>query len=151
MRVCSVLQLSPQWRGFKLPENETFSKGTQILAGGSKAPVVFGKKPTPVSQERLSAALRSTVPSDKINSTRRGPRADRKSTWATCVLVWEPRGREEGVCVDISETGARIRFRNKPMIPGKFHFVSAKLGINFPAEFIRQDGNDIAIRFVLED
>ncbi len=111
--------------------------------------MVFGKKPPPVSQERLSVALRATAPTDKIIPTRRGPRADRKSTWATCVLVWEPKGREEGVCVDISETGARIRFRNKVTLPEEFFFVSSKLGINFPAEFIRQDGTDVAIRFKL--
>lgn len=117
---------------------------------GEPAPVVFGKKPPAVSQERLSAALRTTAPNDLAKSTRRGPRANRESTWATCVLVWEPKGREEGVCVDISVTGARIRFRNKVIVPARFFFVSAKLGINSPAEFVRQDGNDVAIRFVLE-
>lgn len=111
--------------------------------------MVFGKKPaTPISPERLSAALRTNTPAEQTKFTRRSPRADRQSTWAPCVLVWEPKGREEGVCVDISESGARIRFRNKVMVPAKFHFVSAKLGINIPAEFIRQDGQDIAIRFV---
>lgn len=110
--------------------------------------MVFGKKPgTPISPERLSAALRTNAPADQTKFTRRAPRADRQSTWAPCVLVWEPKGREEGVCIDISESGARIRFRNKPMIPARFHFVSAKLGINTPAEFVRQDGQDIAIRF----
>lgn len=110
--------------------------------------MAFGKKPgTPISPERLSAALRNTAPADQPKIIRRTPRADRQATWATCVLVWEPKGREEGVCIDISETGARIRFRNKPMIPGKFFFVSAKLGINTPAEFVRQDGYDVAIHF----
>ncbi|MGE6696162.1 PilZ domain-containing protein [Hyphomonas sp. NPDC076900] len=110
--------------------------------------MVFGKKSgTPISPERLSAALRTNTPADHTKLIRRRPRADRQSTWAPCVLVWEPKGREEGVCIDISESGARIRFRNKVMLPGKFFFVSAKLGINTPAEFIRQDGHDIAIRF----
>ena len=111
--------------------------------------MVFGKKPPAVSQERLSAALRTTVPNEQIKSTRRAPRANRESTWATCVLVWEPKGREEGVCIDISATGARLRFHHKVMLPARFHFVSAKLGINAPAEFIRQDGNDVAIRFTV--
>lgn len=111
--------------------------------------MAFGKKPPPISQERLSAALRTSAPNDLAKATRRGPRANRESTWATCVLVWEPKGREEGVCVDISATGARIRFRNKVMVPARFHFVSAKLGINTPAEFVRQDGNDVAIRFTV--
>lgn len=113
--------------------------------------MAFGKKPTPVSKERLSAALRTNVPADQIEPqrARRSPRADRQSTWATCVLVWEPKRREEGICIDISESGARIRFRNKVFLPPNFHFVSSKLGINAPAEFVRQDGFDISIRFIV--
>jgi len=110
--------------------------------------VAFGKKPTPISKERLSAALRTPAPSQEMQSARRGPRANRESTWATCVLVWEPKGREEGICIDISATGARVRFRNKVFLPPQFHFVSSKLGINSPAEFVRQDGHDVAIRFI---
>lgn len=112
---------------------------------------MFGKKPPPVSKERLSAATRTPAPSDQpaAQLIRRRPRADRQSTWATCVLVWEPQGREEGVCIDISETGARIRFRNKVFLPAEFHFVSSKLGLNVRAEAVRQDGYDISIRFAV--
>ena len=115
--------------------------------------MAFGKKPSPISKERLEAALRNGVPSDNAQPTRtrRLPRSDRQSTWATCVLVWEPKGREEGVCVDISGTGARIRFSHKVFLPSRFHFVSSKLGINSPAEFVRQDGYDVAIRFLFEE
>lgn len=113
--------------------------------------MVFGKKPTPVSKERLSAALRAPAAAElpQLQRGRRVPRADRQSTWATCVLVWEPKGREEGVCIDISETGARIRFRAKVFLPAEFNFVSSKLGINAPAVFVRQDGYDVSIRFAL--
>lgn len=112
---------------------------------------MFGKKNTPVSKERLQAALRGTASESgavpDMKTYRRRPRADRQSTWATCVLVWEPKGREEGICIDISESGAKIRFSHKVFLPSKFFFVSSKLGINSPAEFVRQDGHDVAIRF----
>ena len=114
---------------------------------------MFGKKNTPVSKERLQAALRGSVPEGakppQMQTHRRRPRADRQSTWATCVLVWEPKGREEGICIDISETGAKIRFSHKVFVPQRFFFVSSKLAINAAAEFVRQDGHDLAIRFVV--
>lgn len=112
--------------------------------------MIFGKKPPPISKDRLAAVLGSDTGANGSGNRPRlkMPRADRQSTWSRCVLVWEPSSREEGICLDISETGARIRFTHKVYLPERFNFVSSKLGINVPAEYIRHDLYDVVIRFV---
>ena len=112
--------------------------------------MIFGRKPPPISKDRLAAVVGGGT-NDQDGARRPKipmPRSDRQSTWSRCVLVWEPASREEGICLDISETGARIRFTHKVYLPDRFNFVSSKLGINVPAAFVRHDLYDVIIRFI---
>ena len=121
-----------------------------LLAGDD---MFFKNKPEPIPGKRLMAVLSAIASEGQARFSRSGrrPGTDRKATWAICVLTWKPKGRARGICIDVSETGARIRFRNKVVPPQAFQFVSPKLGLNVPARFVRQDGFDVSIEFIVQD
>ena len=106
---------------------------------------VFGRRPRGVSGARIADVL-------KTDQTERSlfrvfiPR-QRTAQWAPCTLYWAPNGQQRGVCVNISETGAKVRFDNRALLPQELRLVSAQLGVNRPCVLVRRDENDAAFRF----
>lgn len=111
---------------------------------------MFGKKPPGIGKSRIEGALKSskpTGPSSAANgsSKRKSPR---QKAWAPCRLTWPPNGRADGVCLDASETGARIRFAHKVVVPDRFTLICPRLGLNRTCELSWQDDVDAAVRFI---
>jgi hypothetical protein len=62
-------------------------------------------------------------------------------------LIRPPNGRADGVCIDVSDAGARIRFGDKIIVPRQLTLIGARLGLNRACEIVRQHGFDAAFRF----
>jgi hypothetical protein len=112
---------------------------------------VFGKKPPEIGKSQIDRALNSSKPapaSSPFLSKSAGKRkSPREKVWAACRLIWPPNGHADGVCIDVSNTGARIRFSHKIIVPGRLTLICARLGLNRECEIIRQDGFDAVVRF----
>lgn len=96
-------------------------------------------------QKRLNDAGHRPLENDGETFNRR--KSKRLKAWAVCTLVWPPNGRARGVCVNYSETGARIRFSHRVTLPPHFVLVSARMGFNHECELVRQEGFDISVQF----
>jgi hypothetical protein len=111
--------------------------------------VMFGKKPR-IKQGRIDGVLSQHKPpiAHPSPTAIKLSRSERLQAWAPCMLSWSPNGSAEGICIDHSSSGARIRFVHKLNIPDEFRFVSVRLGISCDAALVRQDGYDAAIKFL---
>lgn len=76
---------------------------------------------------------------------RRGPRKD---LWCVCSV--ETKGGEvrEGVIVDISKTGARVRFRNRGTLPQVVRIKGPRIGLKRFARVVWQSTFDAGLEFV---
>lgn len=63
-------------------------------------------------------------------------------------MTWTPNGSADGVCIDVSETGALIRFRHKNVMPAHLRLSCPRLNLNCDCEIVRQDGLDVSVRFL---
>ncbi|WP_084397932.1 PilZ domain-containing protein [Henriciella aquimarina] len=110
---------------------------------------MFKRKARPLSKERLRQALsaRPASPANAGEASLKASRSQRQHLWVPCSLSWPPGVVAEGICLDISASGARIRNRKTMHVPTRFHFHCVRLGIDAPARLVRQDGVDIAIQF----
>jgi len=79
------------------------------------------------------------------SNNRRGPR---KGVWCVCAI--ETRGGEvrEGVIIDISKTGARIRFRSRGTLPQVVRIKASRIGLSRFARVVWQSEFDAGIEFV---
>lgn len=75
-------------------------------------------------------------------------RGDRKDLWCICSV--ETKGGEvrEGVIVDISNSGARIRFRSRGMLPRVVRIKASRIGLKRFARVIWQSAFDAGLEFV---
>ena len=110
---------------------------------------MLGKKPR-ILQDRIDAVLtRHELSNSHSASAAVGlSRSQRLQAWTPCVLRWSPNGSAEGICLDHSISGARIRFIYKLTVPAEFRFISTRLGISCDATLVRQDGHDASILFL---
>ncbi len=110
---------------------------------------MFKKKSGSISKQRLQQALgkRKAKPAAMPKPRLQASRAERQQTWVPCLLCWPPNRKAHGICMDISETGARIRNRKRMPLPPRFRFQCPRLGIDTRARLVRQDDVDIAIAF----
>jgi len=76
---------------------------------------------------------------------RRGPRKD---LWCVCAVETKGGETREGVIVDISKTGARIRFRSRGRLPGVIRIKASRIGLKRFARVIWQSAFDAGIEFV---
>jgi len=102
---------------------------------------MFRKKKPVISQDRLKRVLGET-PDDKERQ-----RAPRESAWATCRLTWAG-GSDSGVLLDISDTGARVRFNHRPSLPRIVELHVSVQSLSVKAEVVRTDGVDVGLRFL---
>ena len=90
------------------------------------------------------AARPAPVMRPQINN-RRGPR---KGVWCVCSI--ETRGGEvrEGVIIDVSKTGARIRFRSRGTLPQVVRIKASRIGLSRFARVVWQSEFDAGLEFV---
>lgn len=103
----------------------------QRVSGEPAPETDVSPKPTPI--------LRPSV------NNRRGPRKD---LWCVCTI--ETKGGEvrEGVIVDISKTGARVRFRTRGLLPSVVRVKASRIGLKRYAKVVWQSTFDAGIEFV---
>jgi hypothetical protein len=113
---------------------------------------MFGKKPPKIEKTRIERALGSSQPIPVEAAQTFGQsnkrRAPRKKIWAPCQLTWPPNGLVRAICIDVSETGARLRFSHKVVLVDRFRLSCPSLNLDHDCQIIRQDGFDASVRFV---
>ena len=94
---------------------------------------VVKPKPKPVSVLQ--------PPSNRRASTRKG-------IWCICSVSSEMVDLREAVILDVSRTGARIRFRSRGTLPPVIRVKAARIGLNRRARVVWQSGFDAGLEFI---
>ena len=123
-----------------------FSSKSKMKVNLDRA-VAGAAQPAPNSLEAQDSMQR-TAPTPVLrpmSNKRRGPRKD---LWCVCSV--ETKGGEirEGVIVDISKTGARIRFRSRGTLPRVVRVKASRLGLKRFARIVWQSAFDAGLEFV---
>ncbi|MEP1143022.1 MAG: PilZ domain-containing protein [Henriciella sp.] len=96
--------------------------------------------------ERTSAPLPIEILRPATDK-RRGPR---KGIWCVCSVFTEAGAVREGIILDVSKTGARIRFRNRGTLPNVIKIKASRIGLNRFAKVVWQSTYDAGIEFVTD-
>lgn len=75
------------------------------------------------------------------------PRAPRTETWAVMSAKFQTGEVREGVVINLSKTGARIRFHTRASVPSKMIIKCPRYRLHRPARLVWQAGFDIGIQF----
>ena len=103
------------------------------------------RRKTRVSSERIDFAM---GPDRTGKAPSRKPRAVRDDTYVECAVSTGPGHLERGIVVDVSETGARIRFYSRWTLPGRVRISAPRLGLDREAEVVWQDFNEAGLKFL---
>jgi len=107
---------------------------------------MFGKKKAPaISSDRLQSAVSKKDVAPRRVHKSRAPRLD---TWADCEITWPLGPTVPGVMVDLSETGARVRFRHRGVMPTEVRIICRRLKIDRMATVVRRDLTEIGVHFI---
>jgi len=75
-------------------------------------------------------------------------RAQRKGIWCVCSVYAETGAVREGIILDVSKTGARIRFRNRGTLPPIVKIKASRIGLNRFARVVWQTTFDAGLDFI---
>jgi len=107
-----------------------------------------GKKRIDLTGRQLFDAAGPTARIDEVERSRmRKQRAPRRDVFAHCKLSWSPDGSAEGMVLNISKTGALVRFPNTTSVPQQVRMRIPVHGINTTVTAVRKSGNDCAFNF----
>lgn len=110
---------------------------------------MFGSKKPKVTLD-VNRALRFTEAGQRDGEdghVRR--RARRAKKWAVCIIHFPNGGKLDGVLVDVSDTGARVRFvTNGGHISQHVRLEAPVAGINRAAELVWRDRNEAGFRYL---
>lgn len=84
-------------------------------------------------------------PSFKMKDMRRSAR---KELWCECSLTAQGAELREGVILDISQRGARVRFRRRGSLPDIVQIRAARIGLNRTARVAWQTVFDAGLEFI---
>ena len=76
-------------------------------------------------------------------------RATRKGIWCVCTVYSEAGAVREGIILDVSKTGARIRFRSRGTLPPIVKIKASRIGLNRFACVVWQTTFDAGLEFVV--
>ncbi|MEM6535817.1 MAG: PilZ domain-containing protein [Pseudomonadota bacterium] len=74
----------------------------------------------------------------------------RRDAWAVCNVISREGHRVDGVLLNLSESGARVRFRSRSSLPNVVRLSSSRYKINRIAHVVWQDTYDAGLHFVDE-
>jgi hypothetical protein len=122
--------------------------------GPSKTRIAFALRPTAKGQAPGPKASASGVASPSrpkantwVGGERNRRRAGRDYAFAICRVMTENGQLQEGVIVDISETGARVRFKSRCRLPETLRIIAPRIQLDRTASLVWQDLNDAGIHF----
>jgi hypothetical protein len=75
-------------------------------------------------------------------------RAMRKGIWCVCTVYSESGASREGIILDVSKTGARIRFRDRGTLPPIVKIKASRIGLNRFARVVWQSTFDAGLDFI---
>ena len=78
---------------------------------------------------------------------RRGPR---KGIWCVCSIYYEGGEVREGIILDVSKTGARVRFRSRGSLPTIVKIKASRIGLNRFARVVWQSTFDAGLEFIVD-
>jgi len=111
---------------------------------------LFGKSKPKPSAARVEQALRSSAPksSERLLSKRNRRQLQRLDTWQRCVLISDMGIRLDGILLDYSRSGGRVRFRTYQTLPAGLTLKVPALGINKRVEAVWQSRGDAGLSFL---
>lgn len=74
-------------------------------------------------------------------------RAGRENAFMEVVVVTEYGYKRQGVAIDVSETGARLRFHTAESMPPRIRLKIPKLKMDCLADIVWHKGVDVGVRF----
>ena len=97
----------------------------------------------------LAKSSSSSAPIPVLRPTptnkRRGPR---KGIWCVCSVYFEGGVVREGIILDDSKTGARLRFRSRGTMPTIVKVKASRIGLNRYARVVWQSTYDAGVEFI---
>ncbi len=117
-------------------------------------PKLFGSraKATPaVNLDRLSRAAAPPHPVVQVKKPSVRRAFERKDAWAVCKVILKFGHEREGVLLDLSDGGARVRFRSRGQLSPTVRIVSGRMGLDRMAKVVWQDTFDAGLQFVDAD
>lgn len=105
----------------------------------------FGKKVPPA--ERIKAATRERA-TRTVEKPPYSHRAERVPTYADCQVTFPLNGNERGIVINVSNTGARIRFRHRVSLPDRVIIHIPRFSVKVEAIVVRSDDFDVGLKFV---
>lgn len=100
-----------------------------------------------VDLERASNSS-SPLPIPVLRPRRENRRAPRKGVWCVCNIYSQSGAVREGIILDVSASGARIRFRNRGTLPPIVKIKASRIGLNRFARVVWQTAFDAGLEFV---
>lgn len=97
------------------------------------------------------AASSPPVNVPKVPKAKIGRRYKRKDAWAVCRVHLGEDAFREGIILDLSDGGARVRFRSRGSLPAYVRLSCSRLGVNREAYVVWQDVFDAGLQFVDAD
>ena len=110
---------------------------------------MFGKRRNTTARIDIQRAIRMTeAHPGSLAAQRNKRRSERSPRWAECAVTYPGGYQREGVVLDMSVTGARVRFRTQSSMPQWVLINIAKLNIEQRAEVVWQTDHECGLRFV---
>ena len=104
------------------------------------------KSKTKVNLDRVKAPASTPIPIVRPQIDNRG--APRKGVWCVCQVMTRDGAIREGIILDVSKTGARIRFRDRGELPNIIKIKASRIGLHRFARVVWQRSPDAGIEFI---
>lgn len=105
------------------------------------------KSKTKINLERAKAKPVAPIPVVRPQVNKRS--AIRKGVWCVCQIVSRDGAIREGVILDISATGVRVRFRDRGELPDLVKIKASRIGLNRFARVVWQRTPDAGLEFAM--
>lgn len=107
---------------------------------------MFGRRQKTTTRLQQVVEAQKNRPKPVLRSNRRG--SARERTFAQCSITTDYGYTVSGIVIDISDTGARIRFRHHYRLAQHVTLKASRLGLKQRCEVVWQFGSDVGLRFV---
>ncbi len=101
-----------------------------------------------INLERASSSS-SKRPIPVLRPRAENRRMPRKGVWCVCSVYTEGGEAREGIILDVSKTGARIRFRSRGTLPEIVKIKASRIGLNRYARVAWQTTFDAGLEFIV--
>ena len=100
----------------------------------------------------LDRAVNSSAPKPAtiVRPSRENRRGVRKGIWCVCTILTEGGAAREGIILDVSKTGVRIRFRTRGTLPTIVKIKASRIGLNRYARVVWQSTFDAGLEFIVD-